>query len=161
MARPEELIIQKDGIDLVLKEMKNPKTFAHAPVLGVLSAIDTTIEVTGKVTGYGTEAKSMYRALTLYNMGDSMEDAYAKSIQKLREADPSDENYEQLVQDARNCFDLNKKNNIDMFNAMADSSTGSKRSYYLYLRKLAEQSTMFDTNKPDPLSYDEFVKTYG
>lgn len=92
-----------------------------------------------------------------YNLQFSSETAFKNAFEKVQNADPNSEGYASLVEDLNNCFDLNKKNMIEMFKAMAKASTGTKKSYYNYCAKRAETLSMRDTTCPDILSYEEFV----
>lgn len=148
--------IEEVGIDGAIELLKEV-----SPVVKVLDAIDGTIDKIGDITGLGTEAKSTYNAITYFNMSTATEDAYASAVQSLRAADPNSAEYEALAENVRNCFEIHKKNEIAMFENMADASYGTKKSYYRYCMGKAEQMSMGDTKKPSIMSYDEYLDTYG
>ena len=131
------------------------------PVGAVLSGIEMGLDLGGEITGLGTQAKETYNALTCYNLNTDLDVAYKNAIEKFSNADPSAENYEALAEDVRNCFELRKKNTIDMFKHMAEASSGDKKSYYKYCQMEAEKVTMRDQTTPKLISYDEYLKVYG
>ena len=145
-------IVIDNGLDVALKKLGDA-----VPVIGVVNAIDEGLGTVGKITGLGSDAKSMIDALAYFNLQTSSETAYKNALEKVQNADPSSEGYDALVEDLNNCFELNKKNTIEMFKAMATASNGTKKAYYKYCAKQAENLTMRDTACPDILSYDEFV----
>ena len=140
------------GWDLAVKGMSKA-----TPVMAVVSTIRLTLDLGGGITGAGTHAKNKLDALTYHNIHCASSSAYMNAIAKLREADPNSEEYEALCKDASNCFEITKQNLIKMFKAMEAASTGNKSSYYRYCSKQAENLSMSDIEKPDIMSYEEFL----
>ncbi len=144
--------IEEIGIDVGLKKLGKA-----VPVVAVVSAIGDGIDLVGDLTGVGSEAQSMYDALVYYQLFSSSQDAYGNALDAFKAADPNSEGYEVLARDLENCFNLHKKNIIEVFKAMSKASNGTKQSYYSYCAKQAEMLTMHDGMQPDILSYDEFL----
>lgn len=141
------------GIDVALKKLGK-----MIPVVAVVNKINEGIDSFGEFTGIGTEAKSMYDALCYYQLYSSSETAYYNAIDALKAADPDSDEYKNLARDLENCFNLHKKNTIEMFKAMEKAtSDATKKSYYHYCAKQAETLSMNDKTRPDILSYDEFL----
>ncbi len=128
-----------------------------ASVVNVVSTIDESIDIVGEVTGLGTEARSMKDALIYYQLYRSSNSAYEKAVEKFQKVDLDDKEYEILANDLNNCFEFNKKNMIEMFEAMSNASIGLKKSYYHYCAKQAESLSMRNTSQPKILTYEEFV----
>lgn len=132
-----------------------------SPVVKILQTIDGTIDKIGDITGLGPEARSTYNALAGFNMSRVTEDAYVSAINKLREADPNSAGYEELAENVKNCFEIHKRNEVEMFKNMADASYGTAKSYYRYCMGKAEQLSLGDTAKPDIMSYEQYTAAYG
>ena len=130
------------------------------PMLEVLSTIEKTIDITGKLTDWGPQSKALYNALNCIQLNDELDRAYVNAIAKIRQADPSDANYAELAKDVRNCFELHKKNTIDMFNYMAEASLGSMKSYYRYCAQEADKITMRNSVEPELLTFSEYYNVY-
>lgn len=138
----------------------------QVPPIKVVQTVDTVIETVGEVTGIGTEAKNMYNAMVYMDMYYSSESSYNSVLKKVQESIKNGTNfgeeYEQLVEDLKNCFNLTKKSAVKMFEAMAASSTGTKKSYYEYCARQAKSMTMvldkkYTFGKPNILSYEEYI----
>ena len=140
------------GIDVALNRLGK-----SVPVFAVVSAIGDGIDLVGDLTGVGSEAQSMYDAMVYYQLYYSSQDAYGNALVAFKSADPNSEEYEVLAHDLENCFNLHKKNIIEVFKAMSKASNGTKQSYYSYCAKEAEMLTMLDGVQPDILSYNEFL----
>ena len=144
--------VEEIGIDVGLKKLGKA-----IPVVAVVSAIGEGIDLVGDLAGVGSESQSMYDALVYYQLYDSSQAAYNNALAAFKVADPNSEEYQVLAQDVENCFNLHKKNIVEVFNAMSKASNGTKQSYYHYCAKQAETLTMHDGTQPDILSYDEFL----
>jgi hypothetical protein len=148
-------LIKDVGYDVAMKTLGKA-----TPVMAVVSAIEEGIEITGDVTGLGVRAKRTMDALTLDSLSSASGEAYSKALSAFQNADPSDENYEQLAQDVKNCFELHKKNLEETFSAMADATTGDRHSYYKYCESLARNADMNSSGEINVLSFEEFLKQY-
>lgn len=144
--------VEEIGINVGLKKLGKA-----VPVVAVVSAIGDSIEFVGDLIGVGSEAQSMYDALAYYQLYDSSQDAYRNAFDVFKTADPNSEEYEVLAHDLENCFNLHKKNIIELFKAMSKASNSTKQSYYNYCAKQAEMLTMYDGAQPDILTYEEFL----
>lgn len=140
------------GIDAVIDLASDSN-----PVLLVVNAIDKGISTVGDLTGLGSQAKAMTDAISLFNLQCSINTAYMNAVEKLRIADPNSDDYQMLVDDVINCFNLNKKNLVEMFKAMAKGSTGVKQSYYTYCASQAQNLSMYDSSQPSILTYEQFL----
>lgn len=143
------------GYDLAVSSLAKA-----SPVMATVTAIGAGIDLVGSVTGVGTRSKRTLDALTCISLSTTSESAYRSALEKFQKADPSADNYEQLAEDVRNCFDLHKKNLVEAYSAMADASTGTKHSYYKYCEQLARSASM-QTGAPDVMSYEEYLKRYN
>ena len=142
-------IKETDGVTTVFGKV--------ASVVNVVSTIDESIDIVGEVTGLGTEARSMKDALIYYQLYKSSNSAYEKALEKFQKLDLNDKKYETVANDLNNCFEFNKKNMIEMFEAMSNASTGLKKSYYHYCAKQADGLSMRGTAQPKILTYEGFV----
>ena len=144
--------VEKIGIEEGLNKLGD-----LVPVVAVVNKIGDGLDLVGEFTGIGSRAQSMYDALTYYNLYNSSQIAYDNALEAFKTADPNSEEFQILAQDLENCFNLHKKNTIEVLNAMSKASTGTKQSYYSYCAKQAEMLTMHEIIKPNILSYNEFL----
>lgn len=140
------------GYDVAAKSLA--KAF---PAVAVVETIDKGISVAGDVLGMGNEAKAAMDSLVYYQLNVSSTAAYQNAFEKIQAADPESDEYGALAEDLKNCFDLNKKNLVKMFDSMAKATTGTKKAYYNYCSKQAANLSMRDTTKPDICSYEQFL----
>lgn len=150
-------IAANDGVDAL------EGFFATTPVGGVVATIEESIDIVGEASGLGTRSKAAYSAMVHNQMQNTTEKAYVSAVEKLREAnesgmDHNSEEYIQLAEDVRHCFSLNKNNTVEMFQQMADASTGEKRDYFRYCMKMAERMDLRDSSAPDIVRFDEYQK---
>lgn len=143
--------ISKLGYDAAIKEISKA-----VPIVAVVSAIEESIDLVGKLTGLGTEAQSMYDSLIYHQLYSSSYSAYNHALAELRLLQEGTEEYTQAAEDLKNCFDLHKTNTIELFKSMAGASTGDKKAYYKYCAKQAELMTMKSDGAPDILTFEEF-----
>lgn len=130
-------------------------------VFAIVDKIGETIDLVGERTGLGDEADAMYEALSYSQLCGASNEAYANAVEKLADVSPTDANYTTLLNDAKNCFELNKLNLTSMFQSMIEASNGTERSYYEYCLDALEKTSMKDTTYPTLLDYDEYLAAYG
>lgn len=147
------------GFEVAIKELskEGAKT---ANVLGVINKISTVIDVGGKATGLGDNSVGRLDAMFYARLYETSGIAYNNALEKLRTAKPEDENYDELVSDLNNCFELNKSNMIKMLESMEKASNGEKKSYYRYCTDRAKAMSI-TSGTPQLLSYDQYVAKYG
>lgn len=133
------------------------KVIETFPVCKVVSLIDKGIDLVGLLTGLAPKSKGQLNAMTYSQIFGSSNHALDIAIKKLREADPADPNYQTLVNDVKNCFLVNKRNAISLFNEMADASSENEKAYYKYCSKQIEKMKITDNKPLSVLSYDEFL----
>ena len=127
------------------------------PVVNVIDTIRGGIDSFGEITGSGDRAKSMLNALSYQNIYYSSQNAYEEALRKLKEANVDDNNYDQLLQDFKNCFSFCKKNLVKMLTEMANSVQGSKKAYYQYCASVASQAKLIDADKLTVPSYEDYM----
>ena len=127
------------------------------PVVAVINTIRSGIDFVGSFTGIGTEGKNMLEACSYYLIYQSTSNAYDTALEKLKDAGPNSQDYERLAKDLESCFIFNKNVMIRVFEKMAQATSGSKQAYYKYCAKQAEQLSIHDSNRPDIMSYEEFM----
>jgi len=135
------------------------------PPVKVVQTIKKVIGTVGEVTGLGDKAKNMYNAMIYQDMYYSSESAYESALKKVQEAIKNGKNvgkeYQKLINDLKNCFNMTRNTAVKMFTAMAQASDGTKKSYYEYCASRAESATMaYDSVNPgkfDILSYEEYI----
>lgn len=136
------------------------------PPVKVVQTIDGVIGSVGEITGIGAEAKNRYNALIYMDMYYSSERSYNSALLKVQDAIKNGTNfgeeYDRLVEDLKNCFNLTKSTAVKMFNSMALSYTDTKKSYYEYCARQAESMTMiidkkYTSEKPNILTYEEYM----
>lgn len=146
-----------EGITKILYEgAKSELKKLKIPVLTVVSSIEKGIDIVGETTGIGTKMAAQYEALQLYNLQNSSWVAYRNAVQKLKDANPEDGDYEQLANDVKHCFQLHKKNMEKMFAKMAESESGEKKAYYKYCKQQVESLSMLTLEEPNIMSFEEF-----
>jgi hypothetical protein len=147
--------IASDVLDVGISAFEN-----EIPVLNVIGKIRDGIDKFGEITGSGDRAKSMLNALIYQDIYYSSKSAYENALDNVKSADPDDENYNQLINDLKNCFDFCKKNLVNLLNEMANSTQGSKKAYYQYCMTVASKASLNDTKKLEIMSYNDYI-SYG
>lgn len=136
------------------------------PVVAVLSGIREAIGTIGDFTGEGQKSKAMLDALNYYNIYTESQNAYQNALKKVQNADPNSEGYSALLSDLKNCFEMTKKSMEKAFHAMAEASTGTKKSYYQYCERQAKSAMMAGNTEVvkdglNIMSYDKYLEYYG
>lgn len=153
----------KEGVDRLKDigyEAATKSLEKSVPVLNVIGKIRDTIDLVGEITGSGSRAKSMLNATIYADIYYESEQAYENALKKVRNANPKDKNYNQLISDLQNCFDFCKKNLVNLMKEMANATQGSKKAYYQYCMSVAQNASMADKEKLSVLSYEDYMK-YG
>lgn len=147
------------GYDAIESAISDAATVS--PVCAAITGIKKSIDLVGEVTGWGPEAEAMYNSTVIYNNGHSINEAYQSALDKYLAASPDDENYAQLAQDVSNCFELEKQNYVKLFDEMATATSGAKKAYYLYCKHEAQSMSMYDTVRPDTMSYEDYLASHS
>lgn len=149
----------KGVTQIVYDETKS--ALENISVVKVVSEIKKGIDIVGKTTGIGTKVSAKYEALQLYNLQKTSSEAYRNAVQKFKAASPNDSNYEQLANDVKHCFQLQKKNMGKMFSKMAESESGDKKAYYKYCEQQVDSLSMLTLEEPNIMSFEQFqIKTW-
>ena len=67
--------------------------------------------------------------------------------------------YQKMVENLKNTFNLTKNVLAKMFTSMAKSSDGLKRSYYEHCAYVASEASMVDSDKLYLGSYEDYVNS--
>lgn len=133
------------------------------PPVKVVQTIGKTIGTIGEVTGLGEKYQSMYNALIYQDMYYSSLNSYDKALKEVQEAikngTNTGEEYQKMVENLKNTFNLTKNVLAKMFTSMAKSSDGLKRSYYEHCAYVASEASMVDSDKLYLGSYEDYVNS--
>ncbi len=138
-------------------EMALETAFTKNPVGAAVIAVEKAIDIAGDVTGWGEHSEGFLEAAGYENLYSQTSIAYSNAYNKLKAADPNSEEYETLLNDFKNCFEMNKKVMVSELEAMAKASTGDKAAYYRYCAREASKMTMYDETKPHIMTYEEYT----
>lgn len=149
-------MMYEKGVDITMEFITE-----SVPLFVIVDKIGESIDLIGIIIGTGSEAKSELGALEYIKLYTSIHEAYLSSYDKVQNVDPSDINYDFLLKDLENCFNLEKETLITMFDKMANSCNGTKKQYYLYCKERAQVASMCVSedviNQLSVLTYDEFI----
>ena len=122
------------------------------PAMGVVTG---TIDILGEASGLGARYKAAYQAMQLDEAAQTSHNMYVNAVKAFRDADPNDPNYDKLAKNVQNMFELYRQNLENMYTKMAESFSGTKRSYYQYC---AMQMQQMDMKSPAPplMTYTEY-----
>lgn len=123
------------------------------PALGIATK---SIDIIGNATGVGPRYRSAYEAMQMESVTGQSQQLYNSAVSKLQKANPNDPNYQQLVDNVNNTFELHKKNMETMYNKMADSMTGTERSYYQYCAQQVKDLDLKNANTTQIMTFKEF-----
>ncbi len=125
------------------------------PALGVATE---TIDVIGNATGLGPQYRAAFDAMQMKTVTSQSQALYKAAVDKLKKAKPTDANYQALVDSVNSTFELHKKNMETMYTKMAESMTGTEKSYYEYCAEQVRNMDLKNPNPPTILSYTEYTK---
>lgn len=148
--------VSEYGIDFITSNID--KVF-NVSVFSAVGVVEMGIDVVGNATGISDDGKAMMELLSYgHDQMFSSKTAYENSLKTLQNTPPESENYQQCVEDFKNCFTYYKTTMSSLYQKMAASSTGVESSYYGYCADTLSELTLKNYDYVKIMTFEEYKK---
>lgn len=125
----------------------------------MVGTVKQTIGLIGDLTGENARTAAQIELLNYgHDVVDSAQSAFLESMKKLKGASKNADNYNELMNDFKNCFAIYKNSLKRLFEKMALAAKGAQRDYFYYCSSEVSSMTLKEFSNIDFMSYEEYLK---
>lgn len=147
-------------VDISRQIVENGVDVLYSISIGkMVGTVKKTIGLIGDLTGENARTAAQIELLNYgHDIVGSAQSAFLESMKKLKEASKDADNYNELMNDFKNCFAIYKNGLKRLFEKMALAAEGAQRDYFYYCSSEVSSMTLKDFSNPNFMSYEEYLK---